>query len=252
MKFDYAILKEKIPGSRKIFVYFLGGAGFIFKFDNGKTICIDPYLSDFVERMYGFKRLFPAPLKAEILSYDMLLLTHEHGDHLDIDIIETLNKNNPSAPIIAPENCDPFFKEKKIKYRSVKINESTNLANVQILIVDADHGDQSPLAIGYVIIYGDRSIYFTGDTAFNTGIFDGIKKYNIDILIPCINGAFGNMSESDAAELAKMLDAKIAVPSHYGLFEIHGGDTGKFKQEVNDRSPATKVEILKPGEGIEL
>ena len=94
-------ISQHVPGRNQVLVYWLGGAGIVFKFDDGYTICIDPYLSNAVERLYGFKRLHPAPISADKLNFDALLITHEHEDHLDIDSFEELMKNNPASKVVA-------------------------------------------------------------------------------------------------------------------------------------------------------
>ena len=65
-------ISQHEPTKKKVLVYWLGGAGFVFKFDVGYTICIDPYLSDSVERLFGFKRLQPTPIIADRISIAFL------------------------------------------------------------------------------------------------------------------------------------------------------------------------------------
>ena len=72
---------EVPPGSARM--WWLGQAGFAFKSHSGTTVYADPYLSDAVERLAGFKRLSLAPLAPEDVRADLVVLTHEHEDHLD-------------------------------------------------------------------------------------------------------------------------------------------------------------------------
>ena len=46
--------QKNLPAKGNIIAYWLGGSGFIIRFDNGQTICIDPYLSDLAERLFDF------------------------------------------------------------------------------------------------------------------------------------------------------------------------------------------------------
>ena len=46
-------------------LWWLGGAGFAFKTAAGKRLLLDPYLSDSVERLHGFKRMVPPPAPEE-------------------------------------------------------------------------------------------------------------------------------------------------------------------------------------------
>jgi L-ascorbate 6-phosphate lactonase len=68
-------------------IYWLAQAGFAFKTSAGKIVYIDPYLSDLVERVAGFKRMMPCPITAEEVVADLVVCTHEHPDHLDTDAL---------------------------------------------------------------------------------------------------------------------------------------------------------------------
>lgn len=47
-------------------------------------------------------------------------------------------------------------------------------------------------------------------------------------MIAPINGAFGNLNEEECVKLAEVLNPKIVIPCHYGMFASHGGNPGKF------------------------
>ena len=240
------------PQADKLIAYWLGGAGFVFKFDDNTTICIDPYLSDSAERLFGFKRLTPAPIKAEQLKYDCLLLTHEHGDHLDIDIFEILTKNNSSSIVIASESCQEYISKHTSNYTITSPGLTHNINNIKIESVKSDHGELSPKSLGFIIHFAGRKIYFTGDTALNRSIMDPIIKLQPEIVIPCINGAYGNMDERESAELVAQSGAEIAIPMHYGMFNEHGGDAELFKKNLAEINPEIRCMVLEPGQGVQI
>ena len=97
MSFDILNMRRDKPAENKIIIYWLGGSGFLFKFGTGQIICIDPYLSDGVEKEFGFRRLSLAPLRANELFFDVLLATHDHLDHLDTYSFDMLVKTNPDC-----------------------------------------------------------------------------------------------------------------------------------------------------------
>ena len=76
-------------------LWWLGQAGFAFKTPAGRIVYADPYLSDAVQRLHGFKRLSLAPIAAEEVEADLVVLTHEHTDHLDPDAVPVIARNNP-------------------------------------------------------------------------------------------------------------------------------------------------------------
>ena len=86
-------------------MWWLGQAGFVFKTPAGKVIYLDPYLSDAAERLFGFKRLSLPPITAEEVRADLLVITHEHADHMDPDAIPIIAKGNPGCRFAASEGC---------------------------------------------------------------------------------------------------------------------------------------------------
>ena len=74
-------------------IRWIGQGGFMLK--DGKTeICIDPYLSDVVNRVSKYPRMVEAPFLPEELKSDIVICTHNHMDHVDIDAIPLMKKEN--------------------------------------------------------------------------------------------------------------------------------------------------------------
>lgn len=240
------------PQDAMIDIYWLGGSGFIMKFDNGVTVCVDPYLSDSVERLFGFKRLIPVPISADQLKCDILLISHEHGDHLDIDSFDAIYAGNTRLKIFAPASCDEFLCEHNAKYTQIKTGDCNNIEGINIKSLKADHGELSPDALGFMLTYKERTIYLTGDTGFNLEILKPAIDARPEIIIPCINGAYGNLDEEQSSELVKLCGSKIAIPTHYGLFNEHGGDADKFIAKLQEISPQTKAVKLNPASGTSI
>ena len=245
-------LATHVPKKGKISIYWLGGAGFIIKYLDGFTVCIDPYLSDSVERICGFKRLHPAPIKAGEVFFDTLFITHEHPDHLDEDSFDVLMNNNPRCQIYAPICCGDFLESKKRAYIHVKPGDDLHAGDLSIKVTKADHGELSPHAVGYLFEKSNHRIWFTGDTAFNKEVLKHAINCKPTVVLPCINGAYGNMDEQQAAMLIAGCSSLYAIPMHFGLFTEHGGNAVKFKMLVRQLSPKTKVHILAPGQGMEI
>ena len=85
-----------------VLMWWLGQAGFVFKTPAGEVVYLDPYLSHAAERLFGFKRLCVTPIEAEDVQTDLMVLTHEHADHLDPDAVPVIAKNNPRCRFAAP------------------------------------------------------------------------------------------------------------------------------------------------------
>ena len=245
-------IRSYIPAEGKIAVWWLGGSGFLLALDTGERICIDPYLSDCVERIAGFRRLIPAPVKAGDLEFTLLLLTHSHPDHLDVDSFNTFIKTNPGCRVIAPADCLSFLLERNVDHEITAPGKVHQFGSIVIEAVPADHADLSPEAVGYLLGVSGRSAWFTGDTALNWHLFEDAISRKPDILVPCINSAYGNLGEGGAALLAERCGARVVIPAHYGLFKEHGGDVELFHKSMKELAPHATVYIPSPGEGVEI
>src|SRR5512133_75499 len=86
-------------------LWWLAQAGFVFKAPDGTVVYLDPYLTDIVEKTFGFKRLSLAPISAGEVRADWLISSHEHLDHLDTDALPVIARNNPRCRFAGSESC---------------------------------------------------------------------------------------------------------------------------------------------------
>lgn len=245
-------IRSHVPAEGNMDFWWLGGSGFLLAFDSGTRICIDPYLSDCVERVVGFRRLISPPIAAGELRFTLLLLTHSHLDHLDVDSFDTFIRSNPDCRVIAPEDCRSFLEERGAAHEITAPGKIHRFGSIEIEAVPADHADLSPEAVGYLLGASGRSAWFTGDTALNWPFLDGTIRRKPDILVPCINSAYDNLGENGAALLAARCGARDVIPAHYGLFAEHGGDVEMFRERMSELAPRAAVHVLSPGGGVEI
>ena len=94
------------PG--RIACWWLGQEGYALKTHN-VVAYIDPYLSDYAERITRGKpnehvRMTPPPLLASDVDHaDWVLATHDHADHIDPDGIPVIARQSPRAQFLVPE-----------------------------------------------------------------------------------------------------------------------------------------------------
>lgn len=203
-------------------IKWIGQSGYIL--DDGKTeICIDPYLSDVVNRVAGRPRMVKAPFLPEELESDAVICTHNHLDHVDIDAIPLMKKEN--MLFLAPVDAKNKLLECGVtNYKEFDEGTQIKVGNFDLEAVFSDHTVPS---IGVVVKHKGNTMYFSGDTEYNEKL-EELKEYNIDIMFICINGKLGNMNVSEAVKFAETVAPKTAVPNHYGMFEINTEDPGKF------------------------
>ena len=233
-------------------LWWLGQAGFAFKTVGGKVIYVDPYLSDAVERLHGFKRLSLAPIAPEEVEADLVVLTHEHADHLDPDAIPVIARNNPGCRFAVPSGCLEGLGSAGVASQRIDLLEpgrAHDLGGVVVHAVSADHGDLSPSALMLLLDLGGVRVLLTGDTSLRTGLVQPLVDLRPDLVAPCINGVFGNMNHIDAAMLVQLARPRFALPCHVWTFAEQGaGDPGGFLHACQKFCPDVTAMVLRPGE----
>lgn len=230
--------------------FWLCQAGFAFKNASGELTYIDPYFSDVVERLVGFKRMMPCPMRAEEANADIIVCTHEHLDHMDIDALPVLAQNSRTH-FAGPIECVKEFQKTGIspdRYHLLEEGKSLTLGSLEIHAVYADHGELAPDALGIVLNFDGIKVYHTGDTAFRPEQFKPAASMGPDILIPCINGIFGNMDAREAALTTQLVSPRIVIPSHFWMFVEQNGQPGAFLEFCKELAPQTRTLLMSPGE----
>jgi L-ascorbate metabolism protein UlaG (beta-lactamase superfamily) len=196
--FETDIIKTS-AGDLKI--TFVGHGTLIFNF-GGKVIHVDPYsaLADY--------NIFP--------KADLILLTHEHKDHLDLNALNTVRTEK--TVVVLTETC-----AKQVQGGIVMMNsDAKTVEGLKIEAVPAynivhkrDTGQPfhpKGLGNGYIITFGDKRVYVAGDTE-NVPEMKGLK--NIDIAFLPMNLPY-TMTPEMVAEAAKTFKPKILYPYHFG------------------------------------
>ena len=249
---DFATKVLTTPGPC---IFATGQAGFIIKSSSGQLLAIDLYLSNCVERLEGhrgFKRLLPQILNASELEFNVLIATHPHFDHYDIDAVpEMVSKG---SHLFCSVDCEKLNKQllmdyykKQITY--VKPGDHHIAGDFDITFVNCDHGEAAPDAVGVVVKVNGKTIYEVGDSCLRLDRVPEIPQ-PLDVLISPINGMYGNMGSSETAEFAENLKPGVTIPCHYGMFASHGGDLKQFYDVMSEKKlPAL---IMQQGEAFRL
>ena len=198
-------------------ITFIGHATLMFEFA-GKVIHLDP-----VGSMADYTQLPKA---------DLILVTHEHGDHFDPKTIGLLRK--PATDILLTRACA----EKAGLGTVLKNGETIVKQGIKVEAVPAYNivnmrspgnpyhpkGDGN----GYILTFGDRRVYVAGDSE-NTPEMKALR--GIDIAFLPMNLPY-TMTPEMVADAAKAFKPKILYPYHYGqtdpkrLVELLKGDPG--------------------------
>ncbi|WP_200410874.1 MBL fold metallo-hydrolase [Virgibacillus salexigens] len=255
-----------------IMFWHLGQSGVVLKVND--VICyIDPYLSNYIEEeslVYPpnlLKRNFDSPISPEAITHaNLVLITHEHVDHLDPKTLKAIMKSSPEATFICPAPSTTQLKTIGIhedRIHSALAYEVIQFANLSITPVPAKHEDfftdqkQRHYYLGYVIETNNETIYHAGDTVLYKELIDFLKPRAIDVGFLPINGqdwkrsnegALGNMNFRDAIELSQQIDLDLIVPVHYDLFQSNTESPAFFVDYLYRNYPFQKFKMMVPGE----
>jgi L-ascorbate metabolism protein UlaG (beta-lactamase superfamily) len=197
---------------------------------NGKTIYVDPQ---------GGAKVFEG-----IANPDLILITDIHGDHFNPETLLALNTTN--AIIVAPQAvADKFPEALKSKLTVLNNGQTIKKLDISITAVPMYNLPETPDAKhtkgrgnGYVLTFGKKNVYLSGDTA---GIPEMRSLKNIDVAFVCMNLPY-TMDVNEAASAVLDFKPKIVYPYHY---RGQGGlaDTEAFKKTVNNSNPSIDVRL---------
>ena len=209
-------------------IRWIGQSGYILT--DGKTeVCIDPYLSDVVNRIAGRGRMVNPPFSPDELKCDVVICTHNHLDHVDIDAIPLMKKEN--MLFLAPSDAEKQLAECGVtNYIEFNEGDTYSIGEFTLRAVFSEH---SVPAIGVIVSHGDVTLYFSGDTLYNEKL-KKLREEDIDVMFICINGKLGNMNVEEAVKLTKIIAPKIGVPTHYGMFESNTEDPQKYTSQLKN------------------
>jgi L-ascorbate 6-phosphate lactonase len=238
------------PG--EIALFSLAQAGFCFKTPAGRTLWLDPYLTDCVEHAFGFKRMIPTLVAPAEVAADVCLFTHAHLDHLDLDALPAFIRST-TTHFIAAADCEAALRESGLspdRYTIFRMGDHLSRDGFELQAVYCDHGEGTPDAVGAVLTVEGVRVYVAGDTAFTPEPILATLPLPVDLMIAPINGTFGNLDSRGACALAALVRPKVLVPCHYWMFLEQSGDPAGFLAEAAASLPGVTALVLAPGEEL--
>lgn len=248
------ITREAVPAGA-IALWWLGQASFAVKVA-GTVVYVDPYLQ------LSDHRLTLSPFAADAVdNADIVLLTHDHLDHIDPLALPAIARASPQARFVAPRPVAKRVGELvggEARVVAAVADEPLHLGSAEVIPVPAAHEQLELLAdgythLGYTLRLGGRVVHHTGDTTPYEGQIERVKAHGVDVLLVPINGrdfyrtgrgTIGNMDYREAGDFAVAIGAKVAVPMHYGMFQGNTVPPGYFVTYLADYHPQQNVHVF--------
>ena len=156
----------------------------------------------------------------------LILITHEHFDHMDPSAINAVAADD--TVIVANAPCARQL-EGKVKGKVVAVEEGDTVSEkgVEVRAVAGYNGHHPRgFNVGFVFQVGDQTVFHGGDT---DRVPEMSSLGDIDVALLPIGGTY-TMAEEEAAEAVRMIRPKAAIPMHYGY--ATGGDPQRFASLV--------------------
>lgn len=203
----------------------------------GLNILIDPVFSEYASPVQGFgaKRFSDLPITKENLpAIDVLVISHDHYDHLDYATIKDIDKKVKSY-------CVPLGVEKhllrwgvdKEKIHSMAWWQEVEISGLTITATPGRHytgrlpwQTNTTLWSGFVFQNEKYKSYYTGDTGYSNYFKEIYEKFGAMDFVILENGQYDKSWEAihllpeQGIQAVKDLQAKWVVPVHWGTFSI--------------------------------
>ena len=189
-------------------------------------------------RLKGEKVVYVDPWKlaAGAEKADLVLVTHDHYDHLSKDDIAKISKAD--TVVVGPQAVAAKLGG---NITVVKSGDQITAAGVPIEVVAAYNPNKkfhpkSAGYVGYIVTLNGKRIYHAGDT----DLIPEMTQIKTDIALLPVSGTYV-MTAPEAAEAANTIKPALAIPMHYGDPDVVGSlnDAEEFK-----RLAKVPVEIL--------
>lgn len=208
--------------SGDLVIIFVGHSSLIFNFNN-KVIHVDPYgtLADY----------------SNMPKADIIVITHQHGDHFDVETINQISKEN--TQVILTKTCAEKYSAGLIlnngeskEIQGIKI-EAVQAYNIVNKMNNGEPFHPKGEGNGYVITFGDKRVYIAGDTE-NIPEMKLLK--GIDIAFVPMNLPY-TMTPEMTTNAVEIINPKIFYPYHFGET-----DTNKLLELLKDKND-TEIRI---------
>ena len=266
--------KELTPSSTDYLVW-IGHATYLINKD-GLTILTDPVFSKRASpvRFAGPKRLIPPAIPIDKLpKIDVITVSHNHYDHLDLRSLKKIYKANPNAIFLVPKGDKRRLERRGIEnvkeflwWEEIEINGSKfTFTPVQHWSARGIADRNKSLWGGWFMELKTESIYHSGDTGYSGDFIETKKRLGSPSLSLIPVGAYAprwfmktnHVNPPEAIQVALDLESKRNFGMHWGTFQLTDEAIMEppelLKQSLKELGLSEEFfRVLKPGEVVEF
>jgi len=256
-------------------MWWLGCTGIWVKSEGDANICIDfwcgsgkrtkakPLMDPHhqMARMTGCKKLQPnlrvAPFVLDpfaIKKIDAVVSTHDHNDHIDVNVAAAVLKNcDSSVPFIGPKACVDLWMSWGVPENrciTVKPGDVVTIKDTELVVVESFDrtalitapkgvilkdklpGNMDERAVNYIIKTPGGNIYHSGDSHYSNYYAKHGNEHKIDVALGSYGenprGITDKMTASDILRMAEALNTKVIIPFHHDIWSNFQADPAEI------------------------
>jgi L-ascorbate metabolism protein UlaG (beta-lactamase superfamily) len=244
-------------------VYWLGHSSTIIDI-SGTRVITDPVFEYASPFFLAGRRYDASPMKLNDLpNIDIVLITHDHYDHLEYAAIRALKKKR--VMFVVPLGVGDHLRRWGIEERRIRElgwGETFNYKDIKITAEKAIHWSgrvpkyrNTTLFVSYVIAGMDKKVFISGDTGYGEHFKEIREKHGeFDLAAIEIDGWNPRWSRihlfpDEVIAAAKDLDAKLLLPVHWGVYDLAYHKWDESIREVVRLSIENEQNIVSPRMG---
>ncbi len=209
------------------------------------SVLIDPF--------FAYDKLVPKNWQ-ELLPLDLVLITHDHADHVG-SAIDICKQTGASLGCIfgTAQKLQQEGLPEALTLNSSGFNIGGTIAHkdIKVTMTPAMHSSNSAAPAGYIIHIDGKNIYHSGDTCIFSDMALFAELYPLDLALLPIGGVF-TMDARQAAKACQLLQVPKVIPLHFHTFPALEQSTDAFKETLLSYAPSCTCIDLKQGQSFEL
>ena len=162
---------------------------------------------------------------------DIILITHDHGDHFSMADVNRIKGEN--TVIVGPACVTESLEENK---RTVKAGDVIQVNGIEIRVVPSyninkNFHPKNRGHVGFIVTMDGISYYHPGDSDF----IPEMKQVQADVAFLPVCGTY-MMTAEEAVEAAKAIKPKVVIPFHWGSIVGSKADAERFESLYEGRT----------------